>query len=89
MDGTGLSLAVRSDMFESSNQSTDPIDVEGNSSGADGDSACTSKSCIVFVMLEMVLSKTGRAVWILQQVVWWCEVDWEVDDDASFLCSGT
>jgi predicted ATP-dependent protease len=51
MDGTGLSLAVRSDMFESSNQSTDPIEVEGNSSGADGDSASASQSCIVFVML--------------------------------------
>jgi hypothetical protein len=38
-------------MIESSNQTTDPIAVEGNSSGADGDFACASQSCIVLVML--------------------------------------
>jgi hypothetical protein len=37
----------------------------------------------------MVLSKTRRAVWILQQVVRWCGSGLGVDDDASFLCSGT
>jgi len=38
-------------MLEASNQSRIPIEVEGNSSGADVDSAGASQSCLLFVML--------------------------------------